>query len=333
MIKKIFHEMISYIKEEKKFFITWIIIFLICTIKLPFYIEKTGGLIDISSRLENTNLTGSLNMAYVSTINANIPNLILAKLNDNWDIYTLKEEYGNSTKDETEFRNKLALKESINHAIISAYNEANLNVKKENNKIYVTYIYEEANTDLKIKDQLLEINDVKINSKSDISKYIENCEVGESVKFKVLENNKELEKTATIIEIEGIKIIGIMVGEEYSLDIQPKITINFKSSESGPSGGLMMALAIYSKVTGIDLTDGLKIAGTGTIDEFGNVGSIDGVKYKLAGAVNEKADIFLVPNERNYLEAIEEQEKHNYNIKIIGVSSLKETIEYLKTDH
>jgi PDZ domain-containing protein len=84
-------------------------------------------------------------------------------------------------------------------------------------------------------------------------------------------------------------------------------------------------------VTNTDLTKGLKIAGTGTIDDDGNVGEIGGVKYKLAGAVKEKADIFLVPNDTNYEEALEEQKKHNYNIKIVGISTLKEAIEYLKS--
>ena len=52
----------------------------------------------------------------------------------------------------------------------------------------------------------------------------------------------------------------------------------------------MMSLAIYNALTNNDLTKGRLIVGTGTIDENGKVGEIDGVKYKLKSAVNKKAD-------------------------------------------
>ena len=91
----------------------------------------------------------------------------------------------------------------------------------------------------------------------------------------------------------------------------------------------MCALDIYNKITEYDLTKGKKIAGTGSIDAEGNIGKIDGVKYKLKGAVNKKADVFIVPYE-NYDEAIKIKEKNNYNIKIIESSTLKEAIEKLK---
>jgi PDZ domain-containing protein len=262
---------------------------------------------------------------------ATIPNLIIAKLNSNWDIYTSEEENGTSSKEETEFSGKLSLNSSIKHATIAAYKEANLEYKKENNKIYVTYVYELADTDLQVKDQIIKIDDTLITDNTDISKYIDSQDVGKEITITVISNNKEIERKATIKELEGRKLIGIAVDEDFDLKVENEITIDFKSSESGPSGGLMMALAIYSKVTNTDLTKGLKIAGTGTIDDDGNIGEIGGIKYKLAGAVKEKADIFLVPNDTNYEEALEEQKKHNYNIKIVGISTLKEAIEYLKS--
>ena len=168
-----------------------------------------------------------------------------------------------------------------------------------------------------------------MNSKKDINSYIKELNKNEEIKILVLNNNIEYIRTAKIIEVEGIKLIGILVTEDKELNTDD-IEIDFKSSESGPSGGLMMSLAIYSSLTNIDLTNGLKIAGTGTIDEDGNVGEIDGVKYKLAGAVKENADIFLVPNGRNYEEALAEQKINNYDIEIINVSTFEEAIEYLK---
>ena len=92
----------------------------------------------------------------------------------------------------------------------------------------------------------------------------------------------------------------------------------------------MTTLAIYDSLIEKDLTKGLKIVGTGTIDIEGNVGEIGGVKYKLKGVVNNKADIFFVPNGKNYEDAIKIKKEKGYNIKIVGVSTLDEAIEYLE---
>jgi PDZ domain-containing protein len=72
------------------------------------------------------------------------------------------------------------------------------------------------------------------------------------------------------------------------------------------------------------------IVGTGTIDIDGKVGEIGGVKYKLKGAIKNDADIFFVPNGKNYEEAIKLKKKHGYDIKIVGVSTLDDAISYLE---
>ena len=78
------------------------------------------------------------------------------------------------------------------------------------------------------------------------------------------------------------------------------------------------------------LTKGLKISGTGAIDINGDVSSIGGVKYKLRGAVKNKADVFLVPAGENYEEAIKLQKKYNYDIDIVSISNFDEAVKYLK---
>ena len=74
---------------------------------------------------------------------------------------------------------------------------------------------------------------------------------------------------------------------------------------------------------------GKTIVGTGTIDINGNVGPIGGVKYKLKGAVKNKAEIFIVPNGENYEEAIKLKKENNYKIDIIGVNTIDDALNYL----
>ena len=115
---------------------------------------------------------------------------------------------------------------------------------------------------------------------------------------------------------------------EYKTEIP--IDVKTKASESGSSGGLMLTLAIYNKLTEEDLTKGQKIVGTGTIDILGNVGEIDGVKYKLLGAEREKAQIFLCPVE-NYDEALKVKRENKLKIKVKAVKTFDEALTYLKT--
>jgi PDZ domain-containing protein len=92
-----------------------------------------------------------------------------------------------------------------------------------------------------------------------------------------------------------------------------------------------MSLAIYNKLVKEDLTKGLTIVGTGTIDSEGNVGEISGIEYKLRGAVDAHADIFLAPLGANYDDAIKIAKKKKYNIKIIGVSTFNDALNYLRS--
>ena len=91
----------------------------------------------------------------------------------------------------------------------------------------------------------------------------------------------------------------------------------------------MISLSIYDYLTMEDLTKGLKIVGTGTIDEFGNVGVIGGIEYKIKAAVKEKADLFFVPTD-NYEEALKTINEENLDIKLVEVKHIDDAINYLR---
>ena len=63
----------------------------------------------------------------------------------------------------------------------------------------------------------------------------------------------------------------------------------------GPSAGLMFALTVIDKIRPEDLTGGKFIAGTGEIDDDGNVGAIGGIHQKMIAARRAGATVFLTP--------------------------------------
>lgn len=332
MFTKLYEQIIKYIKKEYKFLLTLLIILLIFTIKLPYYIDIPGGIINISDRisLDNKKLSGTLNFAYVSELRATLPTLLIEKLNNNWDLIEKDKVVAkNESIKDAQFRDELALKESVSNALYVGFNESSEKFSVVNDKIYVTYIYEESETDLKVGDQIIKINDKIINSKEDL-KYVQSMKIGDSVNITVLNNNQEYIRKAKLIELNNKVLIGVGIGETFDIDSNHIIDISYKARESGPSGGLMMALTIYSYLTDTDLTKGKTIVGTGTIDKEGNVGEIGGVKYKLMGAVKNKADVFLVPSGSNYEEAIKIKEEKGYDIEIYNVDTFKDAIKLLK---
>ena len=124
--------------------------------------------------------------------------------------------------------------------------------------------------------------------------------------------------------------MGVILQVVNKYETNPKVEMNFKRDESGPSAGLITTLAIYDKLTKSDLTKQLKIAGTGTIEIDGSIGEIGGVKYKLLGAEAGNADIFLVPSGNNYKECVKIKKEKKLKIKLIEVSTIDEAIEKLE---
>lgn len=324
-----FQKIFKLIKQNIIFIFICIIIILSFWIELPYYIQTGGGLIDTNDRINvNTdyNTYGSIHMAYVSEMKATPFSLLLAKIK-NYTIEAINNQ--NSivqTEKEISFRSHLLLKESNQNAILVAYQNANKEISVIKREYYVTYVDPNAKTDLKISDQILEINQVQIKNKNDFMQIINNGKIGDSLEI----NTQNGIKHANIISINGNNMIGIMITEQKELKMNPNIEIKFKESESGSSGGLMLALAIYNQLVSNDITNGLKLSGTGTIDEYGNVGEISGVKYKLKGAVDNNADIFFVPNGKNYEEALKEKETKHYDIEIVGINTFNEALDYLK---
>jgi PDZ domain-containing protein len=94
--------------------------------------------------------------------------------------------------------------------------------------------------------------------------------------------------------------LGIEIDPKQNAPFQVKIDLD---KIGGPSAGLMFTLGIMDKLEPEDLTGGKVIAGTGTIDDDGNVGPIGGIPQKLVGAKRAGAQIFLVPKD-NCAEAL-----------------------------
>lgn len=335
MLNKIYEQILKIVKNNYVFFIGLLIGFSLMTIKLPYYINAPGGVSDISDKLEIKGYTikpDSFNLAYVYEFRATIPSFLYSYINKSWErIPKEKIVLPNENKEEVKFRDQMMLKESMQNAIIVGYKKAGIDVLVKNPKLLITYIDENAKTNLKIGDEILSINNVKTNNLNDIKAISEGFNVDELLEIVVKRDDEILKKEAKIIKEEDRLIIGIIISLDQEIETAPEFIPKFDKADSGPSGGLMMSLTIYDTLTGSNLSKDKKIVGTGTIDINGNVGEIGGIKYKIKGAVKEKMDIFFVPYGKNYDEIIEEKKKNDYDITIVPVKTIDDAINYLKS--
>lgn len=316
----------KFIKENYKTIIFLIIMILIVKVELPYYIEAPGGTINLTQRIDKNynKKNGSLNMLYVTEYKGNIVTVLLSKLIPSWDLYEISnQQVSNESSKDIYNRNRVMLDNSIGNATIVAYQEAGKNITiKEKKNIVIATTKENG---IKIGDIILSIDGKTVEDITTIKEHLNELNPGDTVDIQ-LERNKK--KKNIKITLDKDKLIGIMIITNYDYETDDDLDIAFKSGEGGSSGGLILSLGIYSQITGKDILKGRNIAGTGTIDINGNVGEIDGIKYKIAGAVRKHMDVILV-SPYNYEEAKKVIKDNNYKIELVKVSTFKEAVDYL----
>lgn len=104
------------------------------------------------------------------------------------------------------------------------------------------------------------------------------------------------------------------------------VSITLKDT-GGPSAGLIFALGVLSRLDPQDFIRGRSIAGTGTIDNAGNVGPIGGIDQKMIGAARAGAKIFLMPA-RNCVDVTRVPK----GLTVIPVQTLFQALELLQAN-
>lgn len=323
--------------------VSYIVLMLFFVFPLPYQLLLPGGVEPTSSLIAVENpyeVSGSFNRSYVYVVTKPSPfQYLIMKENDKVDVYELSEKESQMSISEMNHINNLYKISSVNNAIIAAYKAANKElVYKEAGVVIIDRIYDTpAYEKLAIGDLIIKVNGEDVFNSNELSLMLNNFSCDETITLTVIRDEEEIN-----IDIEKTKynnecIIGISknyIFTKYEFDFEnsnPKIkSVNY--SGYGPSAGLLQALTIYNLITPIDITYGLKIAGTGTIDEDGNVGPIGGIKQKIFGACVGKVDIFFTPY-RHLEDAIKARDIMKSDMLIVPVNTLEEAINYLRDNY
>jgi Lon-like protease len=232
----------------------------------------------------------------------------------------------NQTQQEVDRENQQDFKNSQNSAETAALRALNYPVQVSVTEVSAGL---PAEGHLKTGDVITSIDGQQVTSAGQLTNLIRAKPAGTALKVGYTRGGAA--GTTTISSAkggDGAPRIGIKIEQKQPHPF--KITISL-SDVGGPSAGLMFSLGIVDKVEPEDLTGGLHIAGTGTIDDDGNVGAIGGIPQKLRGAKRDGATIFLVPA-GNCAEAVANSVP---GLRLVKVSTLAGALDALHTlrDH
>ena len=294
--------------------------------------QNINGFIDIES---DYNESGSFSSIYVvdfekSTI---LQNLICSNIKEA-DITDLNLNVNNLNDFERYEAGQIQKNSSISKAIIVAYEKAKIN----NDNIYIDYefkglkvTYYSKKSALRISDLIIKVNDTGLDvgsisfKKTLIDELYDNDNLDS---FTILRNGSLI--TYNEEEIDYYNFNAYEIFDINYETITPSLSLK-STNVGGPSGGLLQTLSIYNRLTSFDYTNGLKIAGTGTINLSGNVGEIGGIKQKIYTAYDDNIDVFLCPAS-NYDEALIAYNnlKNKEKMALVKISNFTDAINYLE---
>ncbi|MBQ8292394.1 MAG: hypothetical protein IJX78_01150 [Bacilli bacterium] len=334
--------------------IPYLFIVLTSIIRVDYDFISPGGLNKVNSVINidgSSEENGSFNTVSVYSLER-IPLLtyLIAKTDD---IISLDESSDYIQMDYSEMYSSGTIQKnvSINNAIIVAYKTAGKHISTNYHGLIVHTVFKDISYDVKIGDIITKYNNQYISNEKEFSnQIISDVRSKKDIQLTVLRNGEEFEVDYEPIWVDDTKTsfyVGLSYYDYYTInkeETEPSFTIN-KANTLGPSGGLMQALSVYNAITENDITNGLKIAGTGTIDVDGNVGIIGGIYQKVFTAYFSNADVFFVPVSYDENGQIIDVEGNNYHeakkayellgspkdMAFVPVATLEEAVKYLES--
>jgi Lon-like protease len=176
---------------------------------------------------------------------------------------------------------------------------------------------------LKAGDVITSVDGKAVTSATGLQQLIYAHPAGSTLTVTIIRGGQTRQVMVGTKEVSGHPVMGVEITGEYKFPFTVNISVG---DIGGPSAGMMFALGIIDKLTGLNLTGGRFIAGTGEITQSGQVEAIGGIQQKMVGARDAGATIFLTPasNCSDTTGAVPA------GLRLVKVSTLSQAITYLE---
>jgi PDZ domain-containing protein len=306
---------------------------LLFTIPTPYQVLMPGPVTDVQSLIEPKAETsrGALLLTTIYSDPASVGEWLYARVSPDAGIIP-REEARPTNVDEKQYQKLLVtmMDESKIAAKVVALRAAGYDVKVTGQGAQVQEILDQSKAKgiLEAGDIVVGADGQPIATANDLVALIQGHRPGDTMELTIKRGDETLPVEMGLVEATdepGRARAGLLV-TTHLYEYQLPVDLDLRTREiGGPSGGLMFALGIYNAVTEGDITNGNRIAGTGTITTDGRVGAVGGVKYKVLAAEKAGASLFLVPQD-NYSEATAGPSK----LKVVPVGTFDEALAALR---
>lgn len=324
----------------------YVIVSLSCIIQINYTSTTPGSANRIESfiKVESDNPVGEIyTLSVFEYRQVSLLQYVLSLLNKETALSDFDPETALSSR-EQQTQGEIMKEVSVRNSIILAYTEANkydsaITIEYQFDGMIVHTIYPETDPVIQLGDIITAINGVQLISEAHfyelVAPIMENInQMTLPMTIKRGETTLNIEPEIKIITDESNierRVIGISIYAYHTIISTNPTYTEGVSFVIGPSGGLMQTIAVYNAITSKDITNGLKLMGTGTISIDGVVGTIGGVQQKIITAHLYGADLFFVPT-NNYNDALAQYEKlknPSYPTPV-AVDTFSEAIAYLE---
>jgi Lon-like protease len=317
-----------------------------CTfITLPYYVSTPGSAQELKPFVQvegGDQDEGDLMLVTISMGKANVFRYLSTFFNKYNHLYTEEEIVGkDGSHEEYNYRQDYMMKTSQNAAVAVAYNKAGKKVEYIHNGVVIFHVVEgmPAYGKLKLGDKIKKVDGQEMKTAQTFIDYVGSKKAGETITITYDREKKEETISLTLQTMKDDPKragIGVSIGDDRTLKVDPTIKIDAKEI-GGPSAGMMFTLEIYNQLVPEDITKGHRIAGTGTINEKGEVGPIGGADQKLLAAEKAGATVFFAPaikpeveGKSNYDEAVAAAKDTGAKIEVVPVNTLDDALNYLE---
>lgn len=270
--------------------------------------------------------TEDIRLVTVRTWRASIADLAYAAVRS--DVETVGGRAPDEPEEERERRRTAQLASSELVAQFVAFRAASVPISPTGSGARIEDLSSEpARRHLQVGDVITAVAGVSVGVAEDIRRAIAGKPVGDEVEVEGLREGRPFSVAVALSpgpDESRPQLLGVVVST-----VDPRIDSPYKvdfelEGLGGSSAGLALALELYGRMAGKDLTAGRVVVATGELDLQGKVGAVGGVAQKAWTASRAGADVFVVP-----LANLEEALLYAGDTEVLGVSTFGEAVSAL----
>lgn len=307
------------------------------SVNLPYYSLAPGTAMPVSSLIslphgKSHSIDGAVLLTDVEIAQLRLIDVIPDNLDPNISVVSAQDLLGNTPSSQYQQQSVVEMSNSQTYAEVAALRRLGYQVPQVNEGAQVFQVQpgSPASGKLGVGDVISALDKQATPTALDVIDAVHSKQPGELVQMSVESpggraRQIELRLSRKVVDGRAVPFVGVALETKSDFRLPVKVSVS-SDGIGGPSAGLAFTLGIVDGMTTGDITGGKKVAATGTMDPYGDVGDVGGVAQKTVAVRDAGAKVFLVPpQEKQVAEA-----HAGPGLKIVAVSTLDQALNVLR---